>query len=625
MLPVWAQANDCSRDPAVQALERAFKADSKNATTSYNLSVAYYNKECYKDAIGSFERTLKLVRGDSPQHQDLRHQCYSALGGLYYQFRQDPKRAIGYFKQALAIQPSDKDSLNGISMALMRTGNDKEAAEYLRKTILADPRNVEARYRMAVLLNQQLEKQGAKADAKLRAEVTEAFDETAKLAESRGARDNAEILVVCYTRLGELYRDADKPQQAVAVLTKAVRLAPEDFNSRFILGQMQYKLRNYAAMIEQYQKAVEIEPQQKLARFNLGVAYINQEQYYEAYEQFNAITQIDPGDSEALALMGQTLERAVDQQLSQGAAHYAAEEYIEARTAFQKVLAADKRNKTANEYLERVEKAIDSNFNALMKKAADALKRKRQEDAAEALERALALKPDSEEAKEMRKKANADIGKLVARYLASGDRAYSRGDLETAQREWERAAAFRQGKAKAQANLAKLRKRTSADLQKNLNAAKAALAKKDLVGARNAYRRALAAQSDNATARNGLTQVNTQIADQVKRQVDSGRKSFDAGNKDAARKSFEAALRLDPNNADANNFITRLTGSESRARVDADKVKTLYYQGVDLYVNNKIREAIKVWEDLLKLDRDHQDAIKNIARAKVKLRALQNL
>lgn len=619
------QASSCADDPAVNALEKAFKADSHNATTAYNLSVAYYNKQCYDDAVDSFERTAKLVKGDNAQAEDLRFQCYSALGGLYYQAKQDPKEAINNFKKALAIHPSDKDSLNGISMALVKTGQDDEAADYLRKTILADPRNVDARYRMAVMLNQKLEKEGKKPDPALLKEVTEAFAKTADLAESRGAKDNAEILVVCYTRLGELYRDSDQAEKAVDVLTKAVKLAPNDFNSRFILGQMQYRLKNYAAMIEQYQKAVEIEPQQKLARFNLGVAFINQEQYFEAYEQFKAITEIDPGDSEALALMGQTIERAVEQQLSLGAAKYTAEEYLDARTAFTKVLTADPKNKIANEYLDKVNKAIDSNFADLIKQAKADLKKKRQEDAAEALEKALALKPDDPEATDLRKHTKANIGKLVGRYLSAGNTAFKRRDYDTAEREWNKAAEFRQGRTKAKASLAKLHKITGNQFKKDLSSAKAALKKHDYVNARNAFRRALGVEPNNVDAKNGLTQVNTLISDKVKKYVDTGRSRFEDGDKKGARSSFDAALKLDPTNADANSYITRLTGSESRAKVDADKVKALYYQGVDLYVNNKIKEAIKVWEDLRKLDPNNQDAIKNIERAKVKLRALQNL
>jgi tetratricopeptide (TPR) repeat protein len=618
-------ASDCSEDPAVQAMEKAVRADSKNATNNYNLAAAYYNKQCYEQAIDAFEKTAKLVKGDGAAQKDMRFECYSALGGLYYQAKGDAQEAVKYFKLALELRPSDKDSLNGISMAYMKTGDNAEATQFLKKTILADPRNVEAHYRMAVLLNQELEKQGKAPDPKLRNEVIDAFDKCARLAENYGAKETAELRLVSYTRLGELYRDSDQSEKAVAVLTKAVQLEPKDFNSRFILGQMQYNLKNYAAMIEQYKAAVEIDPQQKLARFNLGVAYINQEQFYEAYDQFKAITEIDPGDSEALALMGQTLQRAVDQQLSEGAAKYTAEEFPDAKAAFEKVLVMDPKNKTANDYLGRVDEALEKAFQAHIAKAKGFLKQKKQEDAAEALEKALTLKPDDQEAQDLRKKTKANISKLVARYLKGADNAFKAGNYEAAERGWKQAAAFREGKKKAELGLAKLQKKVGGELSAALKKAKASLKKKDLVGARNAYRAALAVQKDNAEARNGLAQVSTQISDKVKKAVDKGRAYFEEGDKKGARGAFEAALKLDPNNADANSYITRLTGTESKAKVDAEKVKTLYYQGVDLYVNNKIKEAISTWKELLKLDPNHQDAQKNIARAELKLKALANL
>jgi tetratricopeptide (TPR) repeat protein len=384
-------------------------------------------------------------------------------------------------------------------------------------------------------------------------------------------------------------------------------------------------VKNYAAMLEQYKKAVEIDPKQKLSRFNLGVAYINQELYAEAFDQFKAITEIDPNDSESLVLMGQTLERAVDQLLGQGTGKFTAESYVDAKADFSRVLELDPKNKTAKEYLAKTETAIDKNFAAEMAKAKKALKAKKAEDAAEALEKALAMKPDDEEAKTLHSKTGADTSKLVSRYLSKGEAAFKRGDYEGAEREWKHAESFTKGKEKAKVKLAKLAKLTTTELAKALKKAKAAEKSKNLVAQRNAYRTALAVAPSNADAKNGLTRVNGQISDKVKKSVDKGRGLFESGDKKGARSQFEAALKLDPTNADANDYITRITGSQSNAKVNAERVKQLYYQGVDLYVNNKINEAIKTWKDLLVLDPNHQDAAKNIQRAQAKLKALANL
>src|SRR6185295_13220035 len=113
--------------------------------------------------------------------------------------------------------------------------------------------------------------------------------------------------------------------------------------------------------------------------------------------------------------------------------------------------------------------------------------------------------------------------------------------------------------------------------------------------------------------------------DKVKKSVDKGRGLFESGDKKGAKTQFEAALKLDPTNADANDYIQRMTGKNSDAKANAERVKQLYYQGVDLYVNNKINDAIKTWKELLTLDPNHQDAQKNIQRAQAKLKALANL
>jgi tetratricopeptide (TPR) repeat protein len=619
------RAADCSENTAVQAMERAVKADSKNANNNFNLATAYYNNQCYDQAIDAFEHTLKLVKGEGASDKDLRFDALSTLGGLYFQARQDPGTAVKYFKQALELRPSDKFCLNGISMALVKDGKVEEGMGYLKKALLADPGNVQAHYRMAILLNQKLE--GSKpVDEKLRGEVIKAFEDAARLAEKQEKSDEINnIRVTSYTRLGELYRDTQQSDLAVAALTKAIKLAPDDFNSRFILGQMYYNQKKYSDMIEQYKKAVEIDPKQKLARFNLGVAYINQEQFAEAFDQFKAITEIDPSDSEALALMGQTLERAVDQLLAQGTGKFTAENYVDAKVDFARVLELDPKNKTAHEYLDKTQTAIDKNFSTEMAKAKKALKAKKAEDAAEALEKALAMKPDDEEAKTLHSKTNFNIGKLVDRYLHKGDADFKRGDYEGAEREWKHAESFTKGKEKARVKLAKLAKLTTTEVAKAMKKAKAAEKSKNLVGMRNAYRAILAVSPGNVDAKNGLTKVNSQISDKVKKSVDKGRSLFEGGDKKGARTQFEAALKLDPTNSDANDYITRITGSQSNAKVNSERVKQLYYQGVDLYVNNKIKEAIKTWEELLALDPNHQDAAKNIQRAKAKLKALENL
>lgn len=626
-------AADCSDDPAVQAMEKAVKADAHNATNSYNLAGAYFNKQCYDQAISAFENTVKLARGDGDAEKDMRFECYSALGEVYYQVRNDYSSAEKAFKQALELRPQDKDSLNGMSLVEDKLGKTSEAAKYLDATIALDPSDLKARFRRATMLNADLEKQKTP-DPELRRKVIKAFDDVSELAEKQDAKAgkdddtrkaNQPILLICYTRLGELYRDTDQADKAVAVLKQAVDLAPDDINSRVILGNLYFKKQDYADMVEQLEKAVAIDPKQETVRFNLGVAYTKQERFYDAWQQFKAVTDLDPGNGEALTIMGQTLESAVDQQLSQGTAHYTADELADAKVSFGNVLSMDPKNKTAQNFLSKVNDQLEKNFQDLITKAKDYLRRKKQEDAAETLERALSLKPGDPEATELRGKTNADIGKLVARYLSAGDKAYKRKDYDAAETAWNRASAFSEAKKKAGARLDKLHKLTGAELAKDLKAAKAALKRKDLLAARADYRSAQTVTKDNPDITNGLSVVNTMIADKLKKLVEGGKSAYASGAKDKAKKYFNDALRLDPNNADADSFIKKMTGSESNVKENADRAKALYYTGVDQYVNNHIKEAVVTWKEALKIDPNYDDAQKGLARAEAKLKALANL
>ena len=57
-------------------------------------------------------------------------------------------------------------------------------------------------------------------------------------------------------------------------------------------------------------------------------------------------------------------------------------------------------------------------------------------------------------------------------------------------------------------------------------------------------------------------------------------------------------------------------------KVDSDKEKKLYYDGVQLYINGQVQEAIQKWQECL--DEDPQNTVvqKDIRKAKAKLRAL---
>ena len=441
--------------------------------------------------------------------------------------------------------------------------------------------------------------------------------------------ENRDILVVCYNRLAEMYKDeknSKSSSKAIRILKKAIALMPEDFNSRYLLGLMYHRKKDYLNMVEEYEKALKINPNHKYANFNLGVAYINQERFADAYKVFTKITEkIDSSDAEALALQGQTLEAAVNDYNQKGTSFFTNEEFDKAEAAFKKTLELDPRNEIAKNYLKKAEGIIENGYRENMDRARNLLKKKKQVEAAEAVDTALNYKPDDKEAKKLRRQLSGEIKKLVAVYLKNGDKALANGDYDTAEKEYEKAYKYKSGKVKALAKLKKLKIEYKDAFAKVMADAKRFEAKKEYRIALGKYKAALRYKKNSTTALAGVARMNTSISDTVKLYNIKGEKDFSAGNKKSARKWFDKSLSLDPNDETANSFIKKITGTQSQAKLNAEEVKKLYYKGVDFYVNNQIEQAIDAWSRLLKMDSDHQDAKRNISRAKAKLAALKRL
>ncbi len=60
-------------------------------------------------------------------------------------------------------------------------------------------------------------------------------------------------------------------------------------------------------------------------------------------------------------------------------------------------------------------------------------------------------------------------------------------------------------------------------------------------------------------------------------------------------------------------------------KVDAKRVKVLFFEGVNQYINGKVNEAIKLWEECLEEDPDNASVQQNIDKARAKLKSIKSL
>lgn len=638
-----AWAGECDEDPTISPYIKALKADSKNLETQFNLAVALYSKvtktqgesPCVDDAIDAAKRFIKSASGKNPP-KDMMSTAYSALGILQFQFKNDIENGVDSLKKVLEYNPTDKDSLYAVAVGYKKMGKDDLAIEYFKKTVAVDASNLNAFFSLAVMLNtkygQDLDREK---DKEKIADLKKAFEGTVAVA-AKDRKANAEVLIQSYNRLGELYDLNGEGPKAIGAYEKSIKLvskadeADEGLKASLVtahakLGILYSREKNYLKMVEEYEQVIALDPNSEIARYNLGAAYVNQEQNAKAYRQFAYITdKINPSNPEVLALQAQTLEKALGELMTEGGNALAAEDFLKAKQNFEEVLALNPKDAAAKGFLADAEKALESKFKEYMaqaKKEAGKSKIK----AAEAVEKALALKPNEHDALDLKKKIGADIGQLVNVFIKRGDKYMKEKNYVSAEDEYKKALAIPAGKKIAETKLASLTSKFKGEFDSYMKMAKSSAAKGDLAKARASYRGALSIKGSDKVAAAGLVEINRKISDKIKKSKENGEKYFGEGDKAKAKKEFEAVLALDPNDNAANDFIKRITGTESKARVSADQVKKLYYEGVDHYVNNRIDKAIKTWENLLSMDPNHLDAKKNIDRARTKLAALKKL
>ena len=94
----------------------------------------------------------------------------------------------------------------------------------------------------------------------------------------------------------------------------------------------------------------------------------------------------------------------------------------------------------------------------------------------------------------------------------------------------------------------------------------------------------------------------------------AGEKSIEKGDYIGARLNFSKVLSLDPNNREAREKI------ESLKKMTAKEIESLNLKAILAYTEGNLELAIKLWEEVLKMDPQNESALKNIKRARNKLK-----
>jgi tetratricopeptide (TPR) repeat protein len=364
--------------------------DSEEALTS----LAYlYDEE------GDSAKAIELLNSvpDSARSSRL----YSALGYTYEQ-KKDHKKAIEAYRRAIELDRDNLDSVRGLAQNLLSDGQLDAALEQYKSITEADPQDAQAHLRTAEI-NRRLGKFGVALESLKKAgtlvqdtlevpynialvyEVEGRYDEAAQIIQgllkkgekadgtyNAGERNNRAVFL---ERLGTIYREMGKPQQAVETFRRILQLGDDN------------AVRGYQQIVDTYreqkqwqqattaaQEAVNKFPNDRQLKLLLASQHAENGRGDAAVSEIKALLKGTPEDREIYIALAQIqtrlrhwkeAEEAVAQaeKLStkpeekdyvafiSGSVYERQKKYDQAEEQFKRVLAGDPHNGMALNYL----------------------------------------------------------------------------------------------------------------------------------------------------------------------------------------------------------------------------------------------------------------------------------
>lgn len=162
--------------------------------------------------------------------------------------------AVGFFENALAIDPLNQAALGGLVDLYSRQNETGKAHARLDQLLASNPNNAGLHYLKAQIYG--YEKNAAAAEAELR--------KTLELNSN---------FIAAYSALGALFVNTKQEDRAIAEYRKIIELRPDNSTAYTLIGMLEDARKNHAAAAENYRKALEKDPNALIAANNLAWGY----------------------------------------------------------------------------------------------------------------------------------------------------------------------------------------------------------------------------------------------------------------------------------------------------------------------------------------------------------------
>lgn len=133
---------------------------------------------------------------------------------------------------------------------------------------------------------------------------------------------------------------ANRHEEAITSLKRALDLSPNDARMRYLLGAEHAQIGMYDRAVEEIGKAVEIDPKLSTARFQLGMLHLTSARVDQAAQAWEALDELDSDHPLRL--------------FKTGLLHLARDEFDLCVPLLEKGMAANKENPTLNRDMQQI-------------------------------------------------------------------------------------------------------------------------------------------------------------------------------------------------------------------------------------------------------------------------------
>jgi tetratricopeptide (TPR) repeat protein len=307
---ISAALNERSFPKALELLRPALEASPTDPELWAMRGTAYAGMGNQKDALASFQRSLKIapdylpaLRGAAqiefdaasptaiPLLEKILHAkpadltAHGMLAVLEYQHG-DCVAAVPHFEKAISLFASRPEALHAYAACLVKQKRFQEAAEVLQRSLALNPQDPQER---RVLASVQLMAQRPQ-------------EALTTLAQVLNANPDAQTLELA----SQAYEQAHDTEKAVDALRKAILLDPMNINLYVDFAAISARHQSGQVGINVVNDGINLQPNAAPLYFARGMLYVQQSEYAKAQDDFDTAYKLDPMQSLTAAAQGLT-------------------------------------------------------------------------------------------------------------------------------------------------------------------------------------------------------------------------------------------------------------------------------------------------------------------------------